>query len=160
MGQKRVRVGDVFEIPLSNGERAFGHYMRSDRMGPLIQVYDIIMAGDESGTEILERLRSAERLFPPIYTGLGAAVRTGLWRVIGRLPTAGFERPAFVSVHHEGFRPIGPWYYRCGEEMTRLGERLLDEYKQLEFLAVWSPHDVAHRIETGENPYERMIKAG
>ena len=155
MGQKRVRVGDVFEIPLSDGRKAYGQYVfRDKKMGPLVQVFDLITEGDLPPEEVLERLKSAKPLFPPVITGVFAAVRTGLWKVIGRLPIREFTYPKFVSTFYDqktGKARI--WFLYDGEKDIRIGPELPEEYKQLEFLMVWSPYDVMYRIETGEYPY-------
>jgi hypothetical protein len=155
MGQKRVRVGDVFEIPLSDGRRAYGHYVfRDSRMGPLIQVYDLIVEGDRESHQVLDQLGHAKPSFPPVITGVYAAVRTGLWKVIGRLPVEKFEYPSFVENNYdEKTGEARTWFLWNGEKYVRIGLELPGQYRNLEFLVVWSPYDVAKRIETGEYPY-------
>lgn len=159
MRRKRVRVGDVFEIRLSGGRKAFGQYVfRDSTMGPLIQVYDLIVEGEVQPDEVLARLKEAKPLFRPVITGLYAAVRTGFWTVIGRLPIGEFIYPNFISVYYENDRPLSFWFLWNGERWIKLGYELPEEYKHLEFLVVWDPHDVVVRIETGKNPYERLIR--
>jgi hypothetical protein len=155
MGRKRVRVGDVFEIPLSDGRKAFGHYVfRDEKEGPLIQVFDLITEGEVQPEKVLERLKQAKPLFPPVITGVFAAVRTGLWRVIGRMPVQGFVYPKFISTFWDDKTgKARVWFLYDGEKDVSLGLKLPEEYKQLEFLVVWSPYDVVYRIETGEYPY-------
>jgi len=156
MGRKRARVGDVFEIPLSDGRKAYGQYVFKDKekMGPLIQVFDLIIEGEIQPEQVLERLRNAGPLFPPVITGVSAAVRTGLWRVIGRLPVQGFVYPKFVAAFYdEKTGKARRWFLYDGEKYIPLGPELPEEYKQFEYLVVWSPYDVVHRIETGEYPY-------
>jgi len=161
MGKQRVRVGDVFQIPLSDGRMAYGQYVfRDKRNGPIIRVFDFITEDEMEFNEIRERLANAKLLFPPVITGVFAAVRTGLWKVIGRMPVDDFEYPNFVSVFHEGYKPLGYWFLITKENDIRIGRHLPEKYKNLEFLAVWSPYDIVHRIETGENPYAEMIRRG
>jgi len=161
MSQKRTRVGDVLEIPLSNGRKAYGQYVYKDEtMGPLVQVFDLITSDDLDPEQILELLKKAHPLFPPVLTGLFAAIRTGLWKAIGHMPIKEFVYPGFVSVYHEQYQTRGPWSLWDGKKRVNLGPRLPEQYKSLEFLVGWDPHDVAHRIETGENPYEKMIREG
>jgi hypothetical protein len=94
MSRKRIRVGGVFEIPLSNDKRAYGQYVFKDqKMGPLIQVFNLITE-EKIG---LDRLKNAQPLFPPVITGLFAAIRTGIWKVIGYMPVEEFAYPKFVS---------------------------------------------------------------
>jgi len=161
MGRTRVQVGDIFEIPLSNGRKAYGQYVFKDRkMGPLIRVFALITQGDVGIAELMAKLKDADLLFGPVFTGLFAAVRTDLWKVIGHFPVQEFTYPGFLSVLDEEYKPISHWYLWDGETSRTLGQVLPDEYKHLELLVGWSPHDIAHRIETGENPYEQMIKEG
>lgn len=154
MSQKRIKVGDIFEIPLSNDRRAYGQYMFKDqKMGPLIQIFDLITE-EEIG---LDQLKDVQPLFPPVITGLFVAVRTGLWKIIGHIPIAKFVYPKFIStLYNEKTGAIGIWYLWDGERSVRLGHELLDEYKHLEFLVVWDPHDIAYRIETGKDPYDKL----
>jgi hypothetical protein len=88
-----IKVGDVFEIPLSDGRRAFGQYIFKDKMGPMIQVFNII-------TEIeipIEEIINSKPLFRPVITGLIAAIRIGLWKKIGHMPVKDFEYPNFIQ---------------------------------------------------------------
>lgn len=159
MGRKRIRVGDIFEIPLSGGRKAYGQYVFKDKeMGPLIQVFDLITEEEIQPDQLIDQLGNAKPLFPPVITGLFAAIRTGLWKVMGHMSIGQFVYPKFISALHENYKQIGFWYLWDGEKSIRLGRELPDEHKQLEFLVVWDPHDIPHRIETGENPYGRLIK--
>ncbi|RME58482.1 hypothetical protein D6779_06370 [Candidatus Parcubacteria bacterium] len=155
MGKKRVSVGDVFEIPLSDGRKAYGQYVfRDEKEGPLIQVFDLITEGKVQPEQVLERLKMAKPLFPPVITGVFAAVRTGLWKVIGRLPVQEFTYPKFVAAFwDEKTGKAKKWFLYDGKKDIPVGPSLPEEYKRLEFLVVWSPYDVMHRIETGEYPY-------
>ena len=158
MSRKRIRVGDIFEIPLSDGRKAYGQYVfRDKKMGPLIQVFDLITEEEAQPHQLIDQLGNAKPLFPPVITGLFAAIRTGLWKIIGHMPVGEFVYPKFISTLHENYRQVGFWHLRDGENSIRLGRELPDEYKQLEFLVVWDPNDIPHRIETGENPYDRLI---
>lgn len=161
MSRKRVTVGDVFEIPLSDGRICYGQFMFWDRNnGPLIQVFDLVTMGKSPPSQILEQVKRAKPMFPPVFTGLFAAVRTGLWEVIGHTPVNQFVYPKFVSVMHERYQPVGIWYIWDGNKWIQIGSELPKQYKNLEFLAGWDPQGIAHRIETGENPYEKMIRNG
>jgi hypothetical protein len=158
MKRKRIIVGDVFEIPLSDGRKAYGQYVFWDeRMGPLIQVFDLLVREEIRTDQLLDRLQSAKPLFPPVITGLFAAISAGFWHVIGHMPVGEFAYPGFISVMHEGYEQRGLWYLWDGEKFIQLGRNLPEKHKHLEFLVVWDPHDIPHRIETGQNPYERLI---
>jgi len=157
----RVKVGDVFEIPLSDGKKAYGQFVYDDKqMGPLVRVFDLTTHDVIDVDGLMCKLQEAGVLLGPLFTGVYAAIRTGLWRVIGHLPVKGFVYPGFLMVFYEGERVLGPWRLWNGEKEIVLGRRLPDEYKNREMLAVWAPSDVAERIETGENPYRRIIQEG
>ena len=151
MKQTQIGIGDIIEMPLSNGRKVFGQYVFMDKkMGPLVQVFDLITEHPIQ----LEQLKDAKALFPPVITGLFAAIRTKLWHVIGHLPVEGFVYPKFVSTfYNEKNGKAGVWFMWDGEKSIRIGDKLSPEYKKLEYLVVWDPHDVVHRIETKEYPY-------
>jgi hypothetical protein len=152
---KKVRIGDIFEIPLPDGRRAYGQYVFKDKMGPLIQVFDLITPIEIS----IEQLKNAGPLFPPVFTGLFAAIRTGLWKVIGQLPVATFSYQKFIStMYFSDTNQVGTWYLWDGERYTPIGRKLPKEYKHLEQLIVWDPNNLARRIETGKNPEDFILE--
>jgi hypothetical protein len=63
----RIKVGDIFEIPLSEERKAFGYYLHYSKKGPIIQVYNLISKRDIELNEIVKE----KPLFPPVITGLG-----------------------------------------------------------------------------------------
>jgi hypothetical protein len=145
-----TKVGTIFEIPISKDRKAFGQYVRKDRMGPIIQVFNLITTERPDQSVIL----NSTLLFPPIITGLFAALRKGLWIAIGFQEIEQFEYPGFISTfENEKTGEASVWYYWDGEKSIRLGPRLPEEYKNKEYLIVWDPQDVVHRIETGEYPF-------
>lgn len=148
----RLRLGDIVEIPLSNGQRAFCQYAHRDKMGPIVRVFDLIA---EAGDEIaIEHFKDANLLFRPVITGLFAAVRTGLWKVIGHLPVSDFQYPDFISaLYNPETGKYGNWYLWNGVEDILIGGELPQTYHHLERLVVWHPISLAERIETGDNPY-------
>lgn len=148
----RLKIGDIVEIPLSTGHRAFCQYVYRDKMGPIVRVFDLILEQNEEIT--LERFQGAQLLFPPVITGLLAAVRTGLWKVIGRLPVLDFQYPNFISsLYNSQTGKYGNWYLWNGSEDILIGSELPPAYHHLERLVVWHPLSLAERIETGDNPY-------
>ena len=159
MGRKRIQIGDVFEMPLSDGRVAYGQYVFLDeKMGPLIRVFDLFTRGEVPWEQLVDQLQSAGLLFPPVITGLFAAIRAGFWKIIGHMPTGEFTYPGFISTMHESYKQLSDWYLWDGKESVRLGRELPARYKHMEFLAGWDPHGVVHRIETGENPYDKLIR--
>jgi hypothetical protein len=157
--KKRLSLGDVFEIPLSDGRVAFGQYVHRDaKMGPLIQVYDLIIDAGYEPQSALQQLGESRALFPPVITGVFAAVKAGLWKIIGKMELGEFHYPEFVSVMHERYIPQSHWFLWNEQGWHRIGRELEDKHRHLEFLCVWDPNDIPHRIETGENPYREMIE--
>ncbi len=146
----KVKIGDCFVIPLKNGKKAYGPYVCMDDKGPLVQVFEITTEEEVS----IESLRSTVKLFPPVYVGVGHAVGTGRWRVIGSLPVQNFVHPKFR--HCPGAVAPGiyhNWYIWDGTTMKYIGG-LPEEYRSLETLSGWSAEALEHRILTGRWPSE------
>jgi hypothetical protein len=155
--EKKPKEGDVFEIPLTSGKKAYGWYLNYSPMGPLIQVFSLVSASDVTIDQVL----ASKPLFPPVLTGLFAAIKNEKWKIVGHKPVTNFSHPKFVSTlfdHRIGRAEI--WYLWDGEKEMKIGPILPDEYKSLEFLVVWDPSNVVDRIETGEIPfpYAELIK--
>ena len=148
---RKPKLGDVFEIPLSGDRRGYGQFVYYDeKKGPIIQVYRLISEGNLPIDEIIQ----SGPMFPPVITGLFAAIRQNLWKVIGNRPVDDFVYQPFVSTMYNGKTgKAGKWFLWDGEEYLEIGEKLPDSLKNQEFLVVWSPFDIVNRIETGEIPY-------
>jgi hypothetical protein len=145
-----VKVGDFVEIPLLKRKMTYAQYTFKDKMGPIIQVYDCIVTERPD----LDLIVQSDLLFPPVITGLFAAVRTGLWTKIGNKKPKNASYPGFIStLYDQKTGEASIWFYWDGEKSIRLGTQLPEEYKNREYLMVWDPHDVVHRIETGEYPF-------
>jgi hypothetical protein len=147
---RKPKIGDIFEIPLSGGKKAYGQYLHYSKMGPIIQVFDLILDSDANREQII----LSKPLFPPVITGLYAAIKKGNWKVIDYQPILNFIHPKFISTlydPHTGKAAI--WFLWDGERDIRIGPTLPPKYRGLEFLVVWNPQDVVNRIETGEIPF-------
>lgn len=151
---KRTQLGDIFEIPLSDGRKAYGQYVFEDKMGPLVQVFDLITKDNIE----LEQIKNAKFLFPPVFTGVFAAIRVGLWKVVGHIPIEEFKYPEFISVYEGPNNQVSPWYLWDGNQSIPIGYKLPEEFRHLEQLIVWDPKNLARRIETGINPYDYLIQ--
>ncbi len=146
---KQLIVGNVFEIHLSDGRKAFGQYLLQSKMGPIIQVFTLITSEEVSVEEIIQ----SQALFPPVITGLFGAVKNGYWKIIGSSSPTLTKRPCFVSTEWTKNGKATHWYLWDGEREIKIGKELPDEYKTLEFLVVWNPPNVTQRIETGNPPF-------
>ena len=119
-------------------------------MGHLFQVYDLITEGIVQ----IDQLKEAKPLFPPVIVGLRAALRLGLWTIVGWMPVDEFVYPNFVStLYDQKTGKARIWFLWDGERYIRIGDKLPEKYKKLEYSIVWSPYDVVKRIETGEYPF-------
>lgn len=149
MGIKRVKVGDIIEIPLSDGRKAYGQYVfKDEKQGPLLQVFNLITKDRPE----LEVILNSELLFPPVFTGLMAAVHRGLWTVIGYKEVENFIYPNFIAHAHDKSVTNAPYYLWDGKEYKLLGKELPEEFNKLEQLVVWNPPMVTERIESGKIP--------
>lgn len=118
--------GDIFEIPLSDGKMAYGWYLYYSKMGPLIQVFDLITSSKEK--VLLEQVMSSKPIFPPIITGLFAAIKEKYWRVIGHQPVINFIHPKFVSTFYDEFTgKANIWFLWDGQKETRIGAFLPED---------------------------------
>ena len=123
----------------------------------MIAVFDLITTSPID----LNSLDGVCYLFPPIITGLYAAVRTKLWEKVGCLPVISFEYKGFISPRYD-FKSgeVIMWFFWNGDDYIKLGKILPEEYKDLELLIGWNPYSVVERIETGKlgSAYEGLIK--
>jgi hypothetical protein len=119
-----VKVGDVIEIPLSDGRSAYAQYVHKDKMGPMIRIFDVLT--DQKIP--VEQLRKARLLFPPVITGLLAAIRTGLWKKIGHMPVQEFVYPNFYRIQSKW--KAGIWFQERRDicDWTRIARKYAVEY--------------------------------
>lgn len=157
MKRKRLKIGDIFEIPLSDGQKAYGQYVLADKEnGPMIRVFDLITKHSIGVDEITR----CSNMFPPIIVGLKAAIKTGQWIIVGSSSVKDFDSPDFISAMYDGVNDkMGMWYLWDGSESkyVSLGYILPEKYRELEQLIVWSPDNLKKRIETGINPIDRWL---
>ena len=147
-----LKVGDCFVIGLPDGKRAYGQLVFVDsRMGFLVQIFDLITKEEVP----VETLRTAGPLFPPVFVGLRASIRSGRWRIIGRLPIEEFVFPKFLYTH--GTKPgvYDDWMVWDGGEMTFLG-KLPPGLRGLEHKCIWGDELLEERIATGKNLFEAL----
>src|ERR1700761_7505459 len=141
-----IKVGDFFEIPLLDGRLAYCRLMhRSDQLGFMIQVFDLFRR-DSSAS--VEELRDAPPLFPPVFVGLLATVRSGRWKKIGNAPVSYFSHPKFRQTM--GTKPgiYYDWTIWDGLRTVRIG-KLPPEFRSLELKQVWGDEGLEERILEG-----------
>ncbi|MDH5507365.1 MAG: Imm26 family immunity protein [Anaerolineae bacterium] len=147
---KKPVVGDILEIPLSDGRKAFCQFLHFDKLrGYLISVFDLITMDDI----VIEDLSNYTPLFPPVLTFLTAAMHQG-WKIVGHLPVNDFKYPKFLqNWHNQDSGEAGTWQLYDGENFVNLGRKLPRKYKNHEMLLTWNPYVIVRRIETGEYPF-------
>ena len=152
MSQVTLKVGDLFEIPLRDGRRAYGQYLHWGKLGYLIRVFDAISTEEMR----VELLKTASQLFPPVYVGLRPAIRCGRWRLLGNIPVQGFVHPVFRSTN--GLEPgtYHDWHIWDGDTEVFVGE-LQPEHLELEFECSWGTDLLEQRIMTGEDWHRRLL---
>jgi hypothetical protein len=150
MKKPNIKIGDCFSIPLPDGRKAFGQFVFLDERKPygcgaLIRVFDLITRDDVQ----VEQLKAAGLLFPPVFVGLYASIRSGRWKVIGSFSVENFQFPQFRCSN--GYKPgkYHDWRIFDGEKKMLIGE-LPQEYRSLEMLGVWGDELLEERIVTGK----------
>lgn len=144
-----LKVGECFEIPLPSGRKAYAQYILRDNrkpggLGTLIQVFDII---SDHPVE-LQEVQTAGALFPPVYVGLQATVRSGRWRRIGWLPVSPFEFPLFRRSWGTKPGTYHDWRIGDGQKWEFVGD-LPVACRSLEMWVVWGDELLENRIASG-----------
>ena len=154
-----VKVGDVIQIPLSDGRRAYCQFVFEDKEnGDIIRVFDFFTK--ESEILDLKEIDISKLLFLPVYASIYWAVKDRGWKVIGSLPVddykfTGFlyDLPAFPPNPNGGGR-VKSWSLWDGEKYVELGEILPKEYQKYESVGVNPAGMIVDRIETGFDSLE------
>jgi Immunity protein 26 len=161
MGKPLIKIGDVFEIPLSNGRVYYGQYVDNNK-GPIVRIFDYFT--DKGEKPDLENIDTSKLLFPPVHVGIKDPIRAKMWNVVGRLPLDNYQFAGYLSNYtevptspEEGVR-VKKWFFWNGEKSIDLGERLPDEYQRYEGGGVYSAGLIVERIETGFDMYAHAKK--
>ena len=139
--RRRLKLGDIYEIPLPNGQNAYGRLYKEYTLA----IYK------KRGISV-EDLDSSEdyEAFIGVYKDL---LQDGEWKVVGNRPFAEKEEawpPPKVVV--DAITNRGSLYYKgvitpCSYE----------ECKDLEVVAVWDRHHVVDRL-MGIDKWEKTIR--
>lgn len=150
----KIEVGDCFRIPLADGRWAYCQYVQhSDELGYLIRVFDRITKDPLSSIDDIE---DTGLLFPQVFVGLRASVRSGRWQKIGTMPVADFVFPKFRMT--TGTKPgtYNDWRIWDGTSAVNIGE-LPEHMRSLELKQVWGDEGLEERIVAGTYRGERMF---
>jgi hypothetical protein len=135
------------------GKWAYCQYVQHNQeLGYLVRVFDLITSEPLSSAEKLE---GANLLFPPVFVGLRASVRTGRWKQIGKFPVKGFEFPTFRQTM--GTKPgiYHDWHIWDGKRTVKIGN-LPKHMRSLELELVWGDEALENRIVDGTHTGDHM----
>jgi hypothetical protein len=150
----KIQVGDVYEIRLPNKRWAYAQYLQhNNQLGYLIRVVDCVR---EEPVAKASDLRGIGDLFPPVFVGLLATVRSGRWQLIGNLAVENFRFPRFRNT--SGTKPgvYHDWHIWDGVESVRIGD-LPSELRTLELEQVWGDEGLEERIVAGTYRGDAML---
>lgn len=157
-----LKNGDIILIPLSEEKVAIGQLIYwkiepKQLLNPLLRIVEGVFDID---TLDLNTIDITREMFPPIATGVRAAVRSGMWKKTGNLPTGSVPYPTFVSTFYRDDGTARDWWITDGNGSRLIGPELPEKYKKCEFEVVLNPPDVVERIRTGQItfPYGDLIK--
>lgn len=150
----KIEIGDCFRIPLPDGRWAYCQYVHhSSELGYLVRVFDHI-GGDPLNSP--EELVGAGLLFPPVFVGLRASVRSGRWVKIGAMPVHGFVFPKFRQTFGTKPGTYHNWFIWDGSNTVEIG-RLPKRMRSLELKQVWGDKGLEERIVAGTYRGDRMF---
>lgn len=138
--RSRRREGDVVEIALSGGHRAFGRVLHE----PLVEFWSLCAAAEEHVS--LARLRQADVAFR-IWV-MNAAITSGRWRVIYSWPLDDDERHRREVFFKQDVATgrISTYWTDPVTGSVHEDPSTYDEVTGLECAAVWSAEHVEERL--------------
>jgi hypothetical protein len=149
-----LKVGDYFSIPLPDRRFAYCQLVhRNEELGYLIRVFDRITSLQ---LQAASDLQGAGLLFPPVFVGLRASVRSGRWKRIGNAAVHHFTHPKFRETM--GTKPgrYHDWRIWDGEQTVKIGD-LPTHMRSLELKSVWGDEALENRIVSGTYRGETML---
>ena len=153
----KPEVGDVFRIPLGDGNFGFAQYVMADfdrpnSHGHLLRIF--ALRNGPSPSE--EELFASGDAFPPMYVGLPMAIRKAGWEKILHCPVVDFAYPTFRYCPPMEKGVNDGWFLWDGSEMKPIGKLPL-ELRKLNLLCIVGPLVVVRRLLTGESLEQVML---
>ena len=155
--RKRVGVGDVIQIPLSDGRYGYVHCVLLDQTrGYLVEVLDCRTTAPAG----IEQLGDMHTSLPPFFVFIQEPVDLGRWQVIGHQPVKDYAYPRFLMPSVSSTGHVGMWRMWDGERETRLGPGPLPQQcRNWPFLSILFPEALEIVIQTGRDEYAERIWA-
>jgi hypothetical protein len=142
----KIEIGDCFLVPLSDGCWAYCQYLKQNEdLGYLVQVFDRIT---QIPLNSVDELSGAGPLFPPVFVGLRASVRSGRWEKIGSMPVNEFIFPQFRTTMGTKPGTYHDWRIWDGKNIVMIGN-LPETMRCLELKQIWGDEGLEERIASG-----------
>jgi len=148
---KRIKIGDIFEIPTKKGLAYAQYTHKEEQWGSLIRV---LPGFHEKRPESFSALVTQKEQFVT-FLPLQGVVSRKIFEVIGNEPVPShaasfpvFRGPGFID--REG--RVQKWYLWDGQRETPIGKDLSEGQKKLPILAVINDTLLIERIEQGWTP--------
>lgn len=147
---KRIRIGDLIEIPTNRGF-AYGQYTHhTEKYGPLLRVFPGFHA---SPPQDYCKIATQTEIFV-LFFPLQAAVNRNIVRVIGNceVSTPSKEFPTFRSgLYDMKTGKVQNWWLWDGTRSWRVSELTSEQYK-FPVEGIWNDTILIERLESGWRP--------
>lgn len=158
MIKKRIRntkIGDVFEVKISDTERKYFQYIVSDLTylnSDVIRAFKRVYTAEEQPS--IEEIVAGEVQFYS-HTTTKAGIIRELWSKVGNSENVGNTRILFRDCLGDDFDESGAaldWriWFPNDKNWREVG-RLPDKYKTAEMGLVYAPPSIVYRIKTGSH---------
>lgn len=147
---KRIRIGDVIEIPTAKG-LAYAQFSNTHpRYGALLRVLPGFLNSRPSDfLELAQQPETFVTFFP-----LQAAVGRNIFEIVGNVPVPDFARPFPLfrtGVEDPETRKVKVWWLWDGKKEWKVGD-ITTEQRKLPLRGIWNDTLLIERIEEGWTP--------
>jgi hypothetical protein len=157
--RKRLRLGDVLEIPLSRKRYAYVQYVFYHRDPPVWGYLIRVLPGTYSRrpAEFRPLVDGPERFVA--FCPIGVGLRLGGWKIVANEPVPDrFEKLPLFKAHNRDYHTgYTTWFLRDGPEAKQIGDQLPEEYWDLPNLELVSHDLLVERIERGWLPRDDVF---
>lgn len=148
---KRVRIGDVVEVPTKRG-MVYAHYLlHHQEMGALLRLAPGFF---EKQPEDLGLLITRPARFVT-FLPLGAAINRDIFKIVGNVPISAVDQnlPLFKARGHiDRNGRVVDWLLKKNDRTIRLGRKLRQKYRNLPFWEVINDALLIERLEEDWTP--------